>query len=109
MGDGWDNHFSLIHYRPGNRLMLQACPAGARGGWGARVSLLSAAIFEAGCTYHVVAVLASDGALRLYIDGVLDAEADGLRSLPGGFTPADVGTHRAQNYCGRWMRRGQHV
>ena len=76
------------------------------GAWNARVSLLSAAVIEAGRTYHIVALLASDGALRLYVDGVLDAEADGLRELPGGFSQADVGTCRAQNYCGRWMRPG---
>ena len=76
------------------------------GAWNARVSLLSAAVIEAGRTYHIVALLASDGALRLYVDGVLDAEADGLRELPGGFSQSDVGTCRAQNYCGRWMRPG---
>lgn len=41
MGDGWANHFTLKHYRPANRLMLEASPAGSRGAWNARVSVCS--------------------------------------------------------------------
>ena len=41
MGDGWANHFTLKHYRPAKRLMLEASPAGSRGAWNARASVCS--------------------------------------------------------------------
>ena len=52
--------------------------------------------------YHVLAVLGNDGGMRLYINGVLDAEGPGYRRKPFEMHPT-----RQQHFLGRWMRPDQ--
>jgi hypothetical protein len=56
----------------------------------------------------VTAVLAGEGAVRLYIDGRLETSGDGLDPQAQSLQPDRRERQvRAQNFVGRWMRPDQ--
>ena len=56
--------------------------------------------FEPGKMYTIVAVCTEEGRMRLYVDGELRGEGDGLAALP----EFETSRTRKEAWCGRFMR-----
>tara|TARA_B100001142_G_C14296903_1_gene641249 strand:+ start:516 stop:1277 length:762 start_codon:yes stop_codon:yes gene_type:complete len=127
LGNGWDDIFQVKHDR-GNVLKFQVTP-GAPGegctkgvkmdgvcGWNDRASVdfrVDDAFLSSGIR-TVVAVLEPSGKQRLYVDGALVGQGDGI-ALPRGAADPYEGQmkkdgeacERRECWLGRWMRPDQ--
>ena len=103
MGSGWNNHFSIRHYR--GRLLFEACPQTGGCGWGDRREVSEEFECDTGRQLSIVAVLGNNGSMTLYVDGKVIAAGRGLGEIPH-FSADDIGK-RKECFVGRWMRPDQ--
>ena len=101
MGNGWADHFTIAHLD--GYLKFSLSPNNASGAWENRVECSSGIRdkdFEPGKMYTIVAVCTEEGRMRLYVDGELRGEGDGLAALP----EFETSRTRKEAWCGRFMR-----